>query len=108
MVIDRINSDFCALINTYNYEDSLFRIDPNLHDYKELKEKYKDPIINSFIRESKTGNGKLYDTSLSNRSIESINSKVKNLKCLDCGFRNFEHFRNRFLYATKSTLFLML
>ena len=34
--------------------------------------------------------------------IESINRKVKDLKRLGRGFRNFEHFRNRFLYATRS------
>ena len=40
MVIDRVNSDFCALINTYNYEDYL-RGTANtmwLTDYQEGKE----------------------------------------------------------------------
>ena len=39
---------------------------------------------------------------LSNGPIESINRKIKDLKRLGRGFRNFEHFRNRFLYATRS------
>lgn len=142
----RMDSHFRALMNTYDYEDALFRIDPNLRDYRELKEKYvqfnsynggnpiqarsdlgelikeykksrheifrdfasllekfEDPIINSFIMVSKIGNGKLYDARLSNGPIESINRKVKDLKRLGRGFRNFEHFRNRFLYATRST-----
>lgn len=34
--------------------------------------------------------------------IESINRKVKDLKRLGRDFRNFEHFKNRFLYATRS------
>lgn len=50
------------------------------------------------------GNGKIYDARLSNGPIESINHKVKDLKRLGRGFRNFEHFRNRFLYATRSSL----
>lgn len=50
----------------------------------------------------KIGNGKIYDSRLSNGPIESINRKVKDLKRLGLGFRNFEHFRNRFLYATRS------
>lgn len=50
----------------------------------------------------KMGNEKLYDSRLSNGPIESINRKVKDLKRLGRGFRNFEHFRNRFLYATRS------
>ena len=47
-------------------------------------------------------NGKIYDTRLSNGPIESLNRKVKDLKRLGRGFRNFEHFRNRFLYATRA------
>lgn len=33
--------------------------------------------------------------------IASTNCKVKDLKRLGRWFRNFEHFRNRFLFATK-------
>jgi len=132
-------------MNTYDYEDWLFRIDPKLKDYRDLKElyvqfnsrnfgkpieareeltvliqhymksghemfrefaslleKYEDPIINSFIMVEKIGNGNIYDSRLSNGPIESLNRKVKDLKRLGRGFRNFEHFRNTFLYATRS------
>lgn len=65
-------------------------------------EKYKSSIINSFIMVEKIGNGRIYDSRLSNGPIESINRKIKDLKRLGRGFRNFEHFRNRFLYATRS------
>lgn len=142
----RMDSHFRVLMNTYDYEDALFRIDPNLRDYRDLKEKYiqfnsrnsgnplqaktefeelirefkksqfeifrdfasllekfEDPIINSFIMVEKIGNGKIYNARLSNGPIESINRKVKDLKRLGHGFRNFEHFRNRFLYATRSS-----
>ena len=141
----RMDSHFRVLMNTYDYEDWLFRIDPKLRDYRDLKElyiqfnsrnsgdpvsarkeladliqfymdsdyemfrefasllkKYEDPIINSFIMVQKIGNGKIYDTRLSNGPIESLNRKIKDLKRLGRGFRNFEHFRNRFLYATRS------
>lgn len=141
----RMDKHFHALMNTYDYEDALFRIDPKLRDYRDLKEKYvlfnsknggnpllartelkaliqeyrnsrfdvfrdfasllekfEDPIINSFIMVEKIGNGKIYDARLSNGPIESINRKVKDLKRIGRGFRNFEHFRNRFLYATRS------
>lgn len=142
----RIDSHFRVLMNTYDYEDALFRIDSNLREYRDLKElyiqfnsrnggkplearnelheliqhyknsghemfrdfaalleKYEDPIINSFIMVEKVGTGKIYNARLSNGPIESINRKVKDLKRLGRGFRNFEHFRNRFLYATRST-----
>lgn len=141
----RMDPHFHALMNTYNYEDALFRIDPKLKEFRDLKElyiqfnsrnggkpaearkelaeliqyyyqsghemfrdfaslleKYQDPIINSFIMVEKIGNGKIYDSRLSNGPIESINRKVKDLKRLGRGFRNFEHFRNRFLYAARS------
>lgn len=141
----RMDSHFHRLMNTFDYEDALFRIDPNLRDFRDLKEKYvqfnsrnsgnphsarlelttlikeyrsskheifrdyasllekyKDPIINSFIMVEKVGNGKIYDSRLSNGPIESMNRKIKDLKRMGRGFRNFEHFRNRFLYSTRS------
>lgn len=133
------------LMNTYDYEDDLFRIDPSLRELRELKElyisfnsrnagnpvnaareidtvigtyqlcgqpifedfsdlliKYKEPIINSFVMVEKLGRNGKYKSRLSNGPIESINRKVKDLKRNGRGFRNFEHFRNRFLYATRS------
>ena len=50
----------------------------------------------------KIDNGRIYDSRLSNETIESIKRKIKDLKRLGRDFRNFEHFRNRFLYATRS------
>ena len=140
----RMDSHFHCLMNTFDYEDALFRIDPKLKDFRDLKEtylqfnsrnagnpikareeisdlismyqsceheifrdfgdlleKYEDYIINSFIMVEKHGFGEVYNSRLSNGPIESINRKVKDLKRLGRGFRNFEHFRNRFLYATR-------
>ena len=140
----RMDSHFHCLMNTFDYEDALFRIDPKLKDFRDLKEtylqfnirnagnpikareelsdliimyqsceheifrdfgdlleKYEDYIINSFIMVEKHSVGKVYNSRLSNGPIESINRKVKDLKRLGRGFRNFEHFRNRFLYATR-------
>lgn len=140
----RMDSHFHCLMNTFDYEDALFRIDPKLKDFRDLKEtylqfnirnagnpikareelsdliimyqsceheifrdfgdlleKYEDYIINSFIMVEKHSFGKVYNSRLSNGPIESINRKVKDLKRLGRGFRNFEHFRNRFLYATR-------
>lgn len=50
----------------------------------------------------KIGKDGTYYSRLSNGPVESINRKVKDLKRNGKGFRNFEHFRNRFLYATRS------
>ena len=140
----RMDSHFRCLMNTYDYEDALFRLDPKLRDFRDLKEKYiqfnnrnagkpfearkeldelipiyqtseyeifrnfgdllekyQDYIINSFIMVEKHGYEKVYESRLSNGPIEAINRKVKDLKRLGRGFRNFEHFRNRFLYAAR-------
>lgn len=85
------------LINTYHESGHEF-----FREFASLLEKFQNPIINSFIIVEKMGNGRIYDSRLSNGPIESINRKVKDLKGLGRGFRNFEHFRNRFLYATRS------
>jgi len=63
--------------------------------------KYKEPIINSFVMVERIGPGGIYDSRLSNGPIESINRKTKDLKRTGRGFRNFEHMRNRFLFATR-------
>ena len=140
----RMDPHFRCLMNTYDYEDALFRIDPKLKEFHDLKEKYiifnsrnagkpiearaeleelipeyqtseheifrefgsllekyKEYIINSFILAEKHGHGKVYNSRLSNGPMESINRKIKDLKRIGRGYRNFEHFRNRFLYATR-------
>ncbi len=132
-------------MNTFDYEDCLFRLDPILKEYRDLKElyisfnsrnvgnpvnaakeidviigtyqacgypmfekfaelleKYREPIINSFVLIEKIGKSGTYKSRLSNGPVESINRKVKDLKRNGRGYRNFEHFRNRFLYATRS------
>lgn len=70
-------------------------------NFGDLLEKYQDYIINSFIMVETHGYGKVYESRLSNGSIEYINRKVKDLKRLGRGFRNFEHFQTRFLYVTR-------
>ena len=141
----RMDPHFRCLMNTYDYENALFKIDPELKTLRDLKEiyvrfnarnaglpakaseeiediithyfhcgnaifvdfaqllcRFKGPILNSFIMAEKYGPGGLYDSRLSNGPIESLNRKIKDLKRLGRGFRNFEHFRNRFLYATRN------
>ena len=85
------------LINHYlNCKHKLFQ------EFGELLERFKEPIINSFIMVEKIGPGGMYNSRLSNGPIESINRKIKDLKRLGRGYKNFEHFRNRFLYATRN------
>jgi transposase len=140
----RMDPHLHCMMNTFDYEDSLFSIDPQLRKLRDLKElyvqfntlnagkpmdarieldqlidrylhcdsiifndfanlliRYHDYIINSFVMVEKHGSGKIYSSRLSNGPIESLNRKAKDLKRLGRGYRNFEHFRNRFLYATR-------
>lgn len=140
-----MDQHFHRLMNTYDYEDELFRINPRLRDLRDLKERYvqfnernsgnpvnaarelneliefyyhcgdsifvdftsllpryKEYIINSFVVVEKVGPGGIYNSRLSNGPIESLNRKIKDLKRLGRGFRSFERFRNRFLYASRN------
>lgn len=139
----RMDAHFRYYMNTFDYEEALFKIDSNLQELRDQKElyvqfnkrnegkpmsaryeleelislyrlsthemfrefaelldKYKEPIINSFIMVEKASS-KNDESRLSNGPIESLNRKIKDLKRLGRGFRNFEHFRNRFLYAAR-------
>ena len=71
-------------------------------DFAALLVKYREPIINSFIAVNKIGNKGEYSARLSNGPVESLNRKAKDLKRLCRGFRNFDHLRNRFLFATRT------
>ena len=74
---------------------------PMFIDFANLLIRNHDYIINSFVMVEKHGPGKIYSSRLSNGPIESLNRKVKDLKRQGRGYRNFEHFRTRFLYATR-------
>jgi hypothetical protein len=43
-----------------------------------------------------------HESRLSNGPIESLNRIVKDMKRNGRGFRNFEHLRNRFLFANRA------
>lgn len=81
----RMDSHFHVLINTYDYEDALFRIDPNLKDFRDLKEMYVQ-------FNSRNGGNPLLARNELKELIQTYKSS-----------RNFEHFRNRFLFATRQT-----
>lgn len=69
--------------------------------FSETLERYIDPIINSFVMVKRNGSGGLYDSRLSNGPIESLNRVPKDMKRNGRGYKNFDHFRNRFLYSMR-------
>lgn len=63
---------------------------------------YKRAIINSFIMiERMDRNGIRIKSRLSNGPMESLNRIPKDMRRHARGYRNFDHMRNRFLYATR-------
>lgn len=61
-----------------------------------------DEIINSFIRiEIIDETGEIHDKRLSNGPIESFNRIPKDMKRNSRGYLDFEHARNRILFATR-------
>lgn len=77
-------------MNTYDYEDAIFHIDNKLKDYRELKEMY--------VRFNSRNAGT--PTAAREELIELIAFYANSEHSM---FRAFEHFRNRFLYAARTT-----
>lgn len=62
----------------------------------------RNEIINSFIRiEIIDETGEIHDKRLSNGPIESFNRIPKDMKRNSRGYLDFEHARNRILFATR-------
>lgn len=74
-------------MNTYDYEDAIFHIDNKLKDYRELKEIY--------VRFNSRNAG--IPTAAREELIAFYANSEHSM------FRDFEHFRNRFLYAARTT-----
>lgn len=86
------------LIEEYkNSGDDIFE------SFARLLKKYRGPIVNSFILLERIGaNGDAVVSRLSNGPMESMNRLIKDLRRYAHGFRNFEHLRNRFLFASRN------
>lgn len=81
------------------YQDSKFEMYRNFSSL--LRENF-DEVVNSFIRvELVDEDGVLYERRLSNGPIESFNRIPKDMKRDARGFLDFEHARNRILFATR-------
>ena len=87
-----------ALIEEYkNSNDEIFE------RFARLLKRYRQPIINSFILLERIGaNGDSVVSRLSNGPMEAMNRQIKDLRRIAHGFRSFDHFRNRFLFAARN------
>ena len=84
------------LINLYY--DSPF---PLFHEVADTLSYHFDSIVNSFLMVERHCPGGVHISRLSNGPIESLNRLAKDLKRNGHGYHNFEHLRNRFLFAQR-------
>lgn len=77
-----------------SYSDCGYEI---FQEFSKTLKSYRQPIINSFIMVERNGT----QSRLSNGPMESLNRKAKDLKRYGRGYINFDHLRNRFLFATR-------
>ena len=71
------------------------------NEFAVVLKSYRQPIINSFILAERIVKGEIVESRLSNGPMESLNRKAKDLKRTGRGYTNFNHLRNRFLFATR-------
>ena len=95
--VDSAGDELDALID--EYEASGF---PAFKGFAFLLRQYRSEIIHSFILVDKyDGTGESVMKRLSSGLIESFNRKPKDMKRLSRGYRNFNHMRNRLLFAER-------
>lgn len=81
------------------YEDSGY---PIFEEMAVALTEYKDAVINSFVMVQRMNkNGRCVSSRLSNGPMESLNRIPKDMKRHARGYPNFDHIRNRFLFATR-------
>lgn len=96
-----LTQEFLTGIKTIKYEESRVWLDSWILKVRELGIKefvkltsmfsnWKEEILHSFIR--------FGERRLHNGYIEGINNKIKVIKRVGYGYRNFTHFRNRIMY----------
>ena len=74
---------------------------PMFKDIADTLDYHFESIINSFIVMKRYCESGTHLSRLSNGPMESLNRIAKDLKRNARGFRNFEHLRNRFLFAER-------
>ena len=80
---------------------------PLFHEIADSLEAHFEPIINSFVLVKKSGRDGATMVRLSNGVMESLNRIPKDMKRNARGYRNFDHIRNRFLYATRKNAHIL-
>ena len=74
---------------------------PLFYEVADSLNRHFDEIINSFILVDKYNNKEIVKVRLSNGVMESMNRIPKDMKRNGRGYRNFQHIRNRYLYAMR-------
>lgn len=95
--LEEVSKKLDTLINMYaSCSHKIFK------NFATLLKRYHDPIVNSFTIVECCRKGKKKTARLSNGLMESLNRKPKDLKRAARGYRNFNHIRNRLLFASRT------
>lgn len=108
-----LKDEFYEFLHTASIDDAQDRLEEfimklqssNIPEYKYVARTYinwKTEIVNSFYQEVNSETGEIYN--LSNGFIEGINNKIKVIKRVAFGYRNFNNFRTRIFASINSNL----
>lgn len=108
-----LKDEFYELLHTTTLDEAPKKIDQfiqalkhsGINEYKYVANTYKNwrnEIINSFYEHIDKDTGEIF--TLTNGFIEGINNKIKVLKRVAFGYRNFNHFRTKIFSSINSSL----
>ena len=108
-----LKDEFYEFLHTTSFEEAHDKLNEfiiklkssNIPEYQYVARTYtnwKTEIINSFYQEISSETGEIYN--LTNGFIEGINNKIKVIKRVAFGYRNFNNFRTRIFASINTNL----
>lgn len=110
-----LKDEFYELLHTASYEEApslleefIYKLkQSNIPEYDYVAKTYTNwgtEIANSFYQEVNEETGEIIDKNYTNGFIEGLNNKIKVIKRVSFGYRNFSNFRSRIFACTNSDL----
>lgn len=110
-----LKDEFYELLHTAAYENApklleefIYKLkQSNIPEYDYVAKTYTNwgtEIANSFYQEVNEETGEIVDKNYTNGFIEGLNNKIKVIKRVAFGYRNFSNFRSRIFACTNSDL----
>ena len=110
-----LKDEFYEFLHTSSYEEAPKLLEEFVHrlkasnipEYRYVAKTYTNwgtEIANSFYQEIDNETGEIIDKNYTNGFIEGLNNKIKVIKRIAFGYRNFSNFRSRIFACTNSEL----